>query len=181
MPLYPRLSTVSNNYRSSTLLEKERSFPLRNKAADMSQMPFHALRLSKIYFYECNQLIYADHLGKLEDAEQDNILSVRQCSTVSVDWVLPIILTKHPSTKFLIRFRLHAAGSAFTLLMQMTFDREEDSFTDKTATSSILVVPSNTLRMPYSLLPEGLYRFGDALVMPLMMLVLQSLQHPTVQ
>ena len=87
---YPRLSTVdfSNNYRSSTFWRRNGSFlRLRNIQVgyELSDAVSHALRLSKVYFYvNATNLFTLDHLGKLGDAEQDNILSYPLMRTVSV-------------------------------------------------------------------------------------------------
>ncbi len=44
-----------------------------------------ALRLSSVYFYvNATNLFTLDHLGKLGDAEQDNLLSYPLMRTVSV-------------------------------------------------------------------------------------------------
>ena len=87
---YPRLSTVdfSNNYRTSTFWRRNGSF-LRLRDVQVGyELPAavsQAVRLSNIYFYvNATNLFTIDHLGKLGDAEQDNLLSYPLMRTVSV-------------------------------------------------------------------------------------------------
>ena len=87
---YPRLSTVdfSNNYRTSTFWRRNGSFlRLRNVQVgyELAERVSRALRLSSVYFYiNATNLFTLDHLGKLGDAEQDNLLSYPLMRTVSV-------------------------------------------------------------------------------------------------
>ena len=87
---YPRLSTMnfSNNYRTSTFWRRNGSFlRLRNVQVgyELANSVTRALRLSSVYFYvNATNLFTLDHLGKLGDAEQDNLLSYPLMRTVSV-------------------------------------------------------------------------------------------------
>ena len=73
---------------TSTFWRRNGSFlRLRNVQVgyELANSVIRALRLSSVYFYvNATNLFTLDHLGKLGDAEQDNLLSYPLMRTVSV-------------------------------------------------------------------------------------------------